>query len=106
MLDPTFRPRLQFSNEAAAIGYFEIYGTPPRSAELTVRIEIADSQEGAPLVSSVARLQNTDDPAHRLAFAALPLATIAPGDHLVRAIVIIDGQPAGRIYRTLRKVSP
>ena len=104
VLGPGFRPRLQFGSEAAAVGYFEIYGVPPRTAEITVRIDITESQDGPPLVSSAAKLQNTEDEARRLAIAALALTSLAPGDYLVRAIVSIDGRPAGRVYRTLRKV--
>lgn len=106
VLNPGFRPRLQFASEAAAVGYFEIYGVPPRTAEITVRVEIAESQEGTALVSTPANQQNTQDEARRLAIAPLALTSLVPGDYLVRAIVSIDGRPVGRVYRTLRKVKP
>jgi VWFA-related protein len=104
VLAPGFRPRLQFSNEAAAVGFCEIYGVPPRAGEITVRIDIAESLEGPALVSSAARLQNTEDAARRVAIGTLALTSLGPGDYLVRAIVSLDGRPVGRIYRTLRKV--
>jgi VWFA-related protein len=104
ILKPSFQPRLQFRDEPAAVGYFEIYGVPPRGAELTVRMEIAESQDGLPLVASAARIQRTEDESRRMAIAALALTSLAPGDYLVRAIVSLDGRPLGRTSRTLRKV--
>jgi hypothetical protein len=87
------------------VGYFEIYGTSPRASELTVKMEIAARAEGPALVASAARVQPTDDGARRLALTPLAIASLAPGDYLVRAIVTIDGRPAGTVYRTLRKVA-
>jgi hypothetical protein len=101
---PAFQPRLQFASEETAVSYFEIYGTPPRASELLVRMEISPTMDGPVLVTSAARLQKTDDDARRLAIAALAIASLAPGDYVVRAIVNIDGRPAGSVYRTLRKV--
>ncbi len=100
---PNFQPRLQFSGDAAAVSYFEIYGRPPRGAELTVNMEIAPSADAPALVTSAARVQSTDDDARRLAVAPLAIAALPPGDYLVRGIVSIDGRAAGRVYRTLRK---
>ncbi len=104
VLRPGFQPRLQFGDESAAVGYFEIYGVPPRASEITVRMEIVETSDSVPLVSSSARLQPTSDEARRLAIASLTLTPLAPGDYLVRAIVSIDGRPAGQVIRTLRKV--
>ena len=105
VLQPNFQPRLQFRGEGAAVAYFEIYGTPARASELTVKVEIAPSGDGPALVASAARVQPTDDAAKRLAIAPLAIASLAPGDYLVRAIVNIDGRAAGTAYRTLRKVA-
>ena len=40
----------------------------------------------------------------RLATIAIPIGALPPGDYIVRAIVSLEGQPAGRVSRTLRKV--
>jgi len=101
---PGFQPRLQFGSEPAAVSYLEIYGTPPRASELTVRMEVASAIDGPAMVTSPARLQATDDDARRLAIATLGIGSLPPGDYVVRAIVNIDGRPAGTVYRTLRKV--
>lgn len=104
VLNPSFRPRLQFGNEPAAVGYFELYGVPPRAAEIVVRMDIAQTQDGPALVSSLARLQNTPDEARRMAIAALALTSLTPGDYIVRAAVSVNGRNEGRVFRTLRKV--
>jgi 5-enolpyruvylshikimate-3-phosphate synthase len=39
----------------------------------------------------------------RVLMAVIPLATVPPGDVVMRANVSVDGQPAGRVVRTLRK---
>ena len=70
-----------------------------------MKVEIAPSADGPALVASAGRVQPTDDAARRLAIAPLAIASLAPGDYLVRAIVNIDGRPAGTVYRTLRKVA-
>lgn len=102
---PTFQPRLQFGSDAAAIGYFEIYGTPPRASELTVKMEIAAGADRPALVATTARVEQAEDGARRTAIAQLAISSLRPGDYLVRGIVSIDGRPAATIYRTLRKVA-
>jgi hypothetical protein len=39
----------------------------------------------------------------RVAFGGFSIATLAPGDYLMRAVVSLDGKPVGRVVRTLRK---
>jgi hypothetical protein len=39
----------------------------------------------------------------RMVIGALPIAALAPGDYVVKAIVSLDGRPVGRATRTLRK---
>jgi VWFA-related protein len=100
--DGTFTPKLVFGTDQAAVAYFEIYGAPPKSDSVTVRLEIAEAQDGRALVTAVARVvgQGSD---RRAAVGALPIAALAPGDYVVRAIVSVDSRPVGRITRTLRK---
>jgi VWFA-related protein len=104
MASGAFKPRLQFGPESAGVGYFEIYGVPPRNAEITVRMEIAASNEGPAIVGTAATVQNTQDEGRRLVIAPMALNSLPPGDYLVRAIVRIDGREAGRVTRTLRKI--
>jgi hypothetical protein len=97
----SFEPQMIFGNEQAAVIYLELYG---RAREPVVRVELAESIEGPAVVSAPARITETADPDRRIAVAALPIASIFPGDYVVRALVTDDGKPLGRTTRTLRKV--
>ncbi|MBA3887737.1 MAG: hypothetical protein H0X67_18710 [Acidobacteria bacterium] len=55
-------------------------------------------------MSVPATVRDTATPDRRIAVGALPLASLAPGDYLVRVVVIGDDRPLGRATRTLRKV--
>ena len=81
-----------------------MYGTPPRSTELAIRIELATGDEEPALLSVPAAMRAGAEDDSRLVIGTLPIAALEPGDYIVRAIVSVDGRPAGRILRTLRKV--
>jgi hypothetical protein len=97
----SFEPKMMFGEEQAAVVYLELYG---RAREPVVRLEIAESAEGPAIVGVPARITDTSDADRRVAIGALPIASLFPGDYLVRAIVTDDGKPLGRTTRTLRKV--
>jgi hypothetical protein len=99
--DGSFVPKLVFGNDQAAVGYFEIYGRAPKADSISVRVEIAEEPEDRALITAAARVVPQGD-TRRIAIGALPIASLAPGEYVVRAIVSIDGRPAGRIMRTLR----
>ena len=98
-----FQPKLQFGSDPAAVGYFEIYGQLPSSAEVAVRFEVAETEDGPALSSSPGRLQRTSDDARRIAIGSVPIATLSPGDYVVRAVLNVDGRTIGTVRRTLRK---
>lgn len=100
--DNTFMPKLVFGSDQAAVSYFEIYGRPPSRDSVSVRLEAAASPDGRALATAVARIV-TPTADRRLAVGAVPIASLAPGDYVMRAIVSIDGRPAGRVVRTFRK---
>jgi hypothetical protein len=98
-----FAPRLEFSSEPVAIGLLEIYGVP-KGGNLTVNLEVLQNAEGSPIASadtSVSASPNVED--MRIAFGGFSIATLDPGDYLMRATVNLDGKPVGRVVRTLRK---
>ena len=95
-------PRLVFGGDQAAVTYFEVYGAVPSPDALTVRLEIAQSADDRALSSAVPRIV-TAEPERRMITGTLPIATLPPGDYVVRAIVSLDGRPIGRVLRTLRK---
>jgi hypothetical protein len=96
----TFVHRLQFTTEAEAAVQIELYGAS--SAALAVRFEVARDHRSVSIVSADAAIRVVDTTT-RVAFGHVPIASLSPGDYLVRAVVSIDGRPAGTVTRTLRK---
>jgi len=97
-----FAPRLEFNGEPVAIGLLEIYGVPSGGA-VAVELDVAQTADGAPLATAQTTVSKgaTDD--MRIAFGGFSIATLAPGDYQMRAVVSLDGKPVGRVVRTLRK---
>jgi hypothetical protein len=97
-----FAPRLDFSNEPVAIGLLEIYGVP-KGGTVTVDLDIVSTPEGSPLASAQTSVKPGSTEDMRIAFGGFDIATLSPGDYLMRAIVSLDGKAVGRVVRTLRK---
>jgi hypothetical protein len=94
-----FTPTLLFVDQPSAVAYLEIYNARP-NANVDVTFELATSRDGPasrkiPAQISAGRVQT--------AIAQIPLANLPAGDTVVRAIVSVDGAPAGQTVRTLRK---
>jgi hypothetical protein len=86
-----------------AIGLLEIYGVP-KGANVTVNLEVLQNAEGSPIASadtSVSAPGGAED--MRIAFGGFSIASLDPGDYLMRATVNLDGKAVGRVSRTLRK---
>lgn len=94
-----FIPRLLFTNEPTAVAYLEIYNARP-SANVRVTFEVASSPDGPPVARIAAQMSAGQT---HTAIGQIPLASLPKGDTLVRAIVTVDGAPAGQTLRTLRK---
>jgi len=101
--DGSFVPRLQFDGDKGAFGYFEIYGVP-KSAALTVRLEIAKSPDGPALVGDDVALAPGPSDDVKVAFGGYAIDGMPPGDVVMRALVSLDGKQTGRLLRTIRKV--
>jgi hypothetical protein len=97
-----FSPRLQFGAEPVAIGYFEIYGAA-RDASVTASLELAPAADAPALVSVPVTIERAPGGDLRIAYGVIPIETLQAADFVVRAIVVVDGQPSGRITRILRK---
>jgi hypothetical protein len=97
-----FAPRLEFGNEPVAIGLLEIYGVPKAGA-ITVDLDIVQTAEGAPLAMAQTTVGPGSAEDMRIAFGGFSIASLAPGDYQMRAIVSLDGKPVGKVVRTLRK---
>jgi hypothetical protein len=98
-----FGPRLLYQTETKALGYFELYGVP-KTATVTATIEIAASASGPAVATAPAGVGAPGSDGRRVVLGEIPIGSLSPGDHLVRVAVSVDGKPAGRVVRTLRKI--
>jgi hypothetical protein len=98
-----FTPAFQFSTEPSAVAYLEIYGQIA-GQQVTAQIEVAATVDGPAIASVKPGGRATAEPDKFILTAEIPLAALAPGDYVVRAIVALAGQPEGRVIQTLRKV--
>jgi hypothetical protein len=98
-----FAPAFQFSTEPNAVAYLEIYGQIA-GQQVTAQIEVANTVDGPAIASVKPGGRATTEPDKFILTAEIPLAALAPGDYVVRAIVAVAGQPEGRVIQTLRKV--
>jgi VWFA-related protein len=106
--DNIFFPKLQFSDETVAIAYLELYGQ--RLADdrpVVVMFQVAKSPDGPALLVQPASVDETLVPDRFIVEAAIPLAALEPGDYVVRALIGngVEGEPLGRVIRTLRKTA-
>jgi hypothetical protein len=99
----SFSPTLIFTDEAEVGLNFELYGDI--SAGVEAKVEIAATPDGPALETTKPGGQQTSEPDRFILQAKLPIAKLAPGDYVVRAIVNAAGQPPAKVYRTLRKVA-
>ena len=97
-----FKPLLEFRNEPTALATFELYGKPPST--LAMRMELASSVDGPALQQAKAGGSGTKDPDRFIVSGTFDIASLAPGDYVVRAIVGTPESGEGRVVRTLRKV--
>jgi hypothetical protein len=100
--DKSMAPAMQFRDEATAVGYVEIYGQ--LTGQISARMEVASSIDGPALKTIQPGGQTTAEADKFLLLGEIPIADLKPGDYIVRAFVSLQGQPEGRVVRTLRKV--
>jgi hypothetical protein len=98
-----FVPRLQFTTEPVAIAYIEMYGAEP-GTQISSALELAKTLNGPPLAAVPLAIESGGEGRY-VARGAVPIATLPPGDYVVRALVGIEGQPLTRVVRTLRKAA-
>ncbi len=100
-----FAPRLEFSTEVTALAMLEIYGASAGAA-VGVAFEIATSLNGPAIATLPGAFAATNEPDRFIVTAAIPVGALPPGDYAIRAIVAAQGQPGGRVVRTIRKLAP
>ena len=101
-----FLPLLQPPADTTAVmAYAEIYGRPAAGDTLASTFEVASAAEGPPLATVEGSVRTTPSDDRRAALGTIDLASLKPGDYLVRAIVTLNGKEIGRVTRTLRKAA-
>ncbi|MFB3854636.1 MAG: hypothetical protein ACE148_12525 [Vicinamibacterales bacterium] len=93
-------PRLQFTTENVGVAFVEIYDVA-KTSEVAVNFEVAGSLDGPALAAVPARVEAGGD--SRTAVGAFAPSGLPAGDYVIRALVSVDGKPAGRVVTTLRK---
>lgn len=97
----SFTPRLDFARaDARAVGYIEVYGRLTGTG-LSLALERAATPDGESLEALPMTLQQRGEASH-FATAALSLADLTPGDHIVRVVLRVDHTVVARVTRTLR----
>jgi len=97
-----FAPRLQFTNEPQAVAYLEIYGAT-EGARIAAYFEVATTTNGPASSTVPGTFVSVGEDGKYAVTAKIPLANLAPGDYVIRAIVGEPGKPGARVIRTLHK---
>jgi hypothetical protein len=97
-----FAPRLQFTNEPEAVAYLELYGAS-EAMRVGAAIEVSNTTDGKAFSTQAGTFASLGEDGKYAITAKIPLANLAPGDYVVRAIVGEAGKPARRVIRTLHK---
>ena len=82
----------------AVVAYLEMHGSGRAPRPEAVRMHIASSASGEPLVSAAA-LTSVDDGGWSNARATLPIAALPPGAYVARAEIVSGGAVVGRALR-------
>ena len=91
------------------VGYTELYSEADLQLTMaSLTLEIASTEEGAPMVTTPMRLTTAPARGKRTAEGSLPLALLSPGSYVARAVVSSNGRVVGRVSRpfTLDRAAP
>lgn len=102
MSDSRFLPKLLFGSEQSVVVMLDAYGAPAIADSVSARLELTTDGH-TPIRDSVAGKVALVADDRRMITGALPIASLAPGDYIVRVIVSIAGRPVGEATRILRK---
>jgi hypothetical protein len=96
-------PKMVYSTEESLCALVEMYGQP--TAQMSATLEIVPAAGGKPVASSgMAGSQTSQPDRFNLSVAAVPIASLPPGDYIVRANIGMQGHPDAVVSRMMRKV--
>jgi hypothetical protein len=103
--DKGFMPKLVFTpSDTMAVGLIELYGVP-QGATVTSKFELAENETATPLGDTAGNVAAGPGEDARRAFGGFGIGTLAPGDYVMRATIMIDGKVVGKTTRTIRKTN-
>lgn len=94
---------LQFRDEEKVVGYVEMYGQV--TGPVKARMEVAATPDGPALATVQPGGSGTSEPDRFILTAEIPIASLAPGDYVLRAILSMADQPEGKVMKTFRKAA-
>jgi len=97
-----FTTRMQFTTEPEAIAFLELYGAT-EGTRVAAFFEVSTTTNGAAMSTVPGTFASTGEDGKYAVTAKIPLASLAPGDYVIRAIVGEPGKPGARVIRTLHK---
>jgi len=95
-------PALTYRDEEKIVGVMEMYGQV--TGQVSARMELASSLDGPALSTTQPGGRQTSEADKFILTGEIPIASLAPGDYVVRAFVKLEGQPEGKVIRTFRKL--
>ncbi len=103
LVTDTFVPVLQPPAGTTAIEWYaEVYGESVAGQQLSARMDVLAAPEGPPVATEAGRVLTSPDPSRRAMTGRVNVGTLAAGDYLLRATLVVNGQDAGSVTRTLR----
>lgn len=85
--------------------FLEIYGESESDLDAAqISIELAESPEAPPLVSSPAQFTDQREPRRRTALASVSAALVPPGRYIARASATVSGRAVGSVTRAFELV--
>lgn len=100
-----------FTTEEKAMVMFELYAALGPETKAKLGFELASSDTGDKLNGEKVReiqpsgVNPTNEPDKFAVFGEISLKDLPPGDYVIRGLFQVEGQPAGRTIRTIRKVA-
>ncbi len=103
-LRPSVEARVANGRLAA---YLELYGDSAAALDETqVRVEVAVDESGPPLGSGGGVLKRGGDDRSRTVSALVPIAALAPGHYMARAVITRGGKKVGQLARPFEVATP
>lgn len=99
------RPAVDRATSARMVAYFEIYPERQNIQAATVQLEVAESDDGEALLAEQGEVANASN-RRRVAFGAVPVGLLPPGEYVVRATLSEASRQLARLARRFRVIRP